>query len=76
MVVIRYSYAICSGAFFWSLFPDVSNPNRIIETFMAESWLEHLRQHERVTQDDRVLQDKIRELTKDAQAPIVSHYVA
>ena len=64
------------GAFFWSLFFDVSDPNKVIETFMVESWLEHLRQHERVTQADKILQDKIRKLTKETQAPLVSHYVA
>ena len=64
------------GAFFWSLFSDVSDPNKVFETFMVESWLEHLRQHERVTQSDKALQEKIHNLTKGMQAPVVSHYIA
>ncbi len=35
------------GAFFWQVFADAENPRRWVETFMLESWLDHLRQHER-----------------------------
>jgi hypothetical protein len=27
----------------WELFNDVEAPGRIVETFMVESWIEHLR---------------------------------
>ena len=37
-----------NGAYFWELFHDSADPTRFIECFMDESWLEHLRQHERV----------------------------
>jgi hypothetical protein len=30
-----------------------------VERFLVESWLEHLRQHERVTQVDRILQERV-----------------
>jgi len=63
------------GAFFWSLFSDAANPKRIVETFMVESWMEHLRQHERVTNADRILQESIGEVSMSEQAPVVSHYV-
>jgi len=64
------------GAFFWSMFSDVANPNRIVETFMTESWLEHLRQHERSTNADYVLQKSISDISITSQSPIVEHYVA
>ncbi|MFV2056695.1 MAG: MFS transporter [Thiohalomonadales bacterium] len=64
------------GAFFWSLFSDVEDANRIVETFMTESWLEHLRQHERITNSDRILQEKIADLCDAKRPPVVSHYVA
>ena len=37
-----------NGAYFWELFHDSADPARFVECFMDESWLEHLRQHERV----------------------------
>jgi hypothetical protein len=33
-----------------------------VETFLVESWLEHLRQHERVTKADSVLQERVERL--------------
>ena len=42
-----------NGAYFWELFHDSSDPARYLETFMDESWLEHLRQHERASIADR-----------------------
>src|SRR6185295_16855029 len=36
------------GAYAWGVFEDVARSGRFIETFTVESWLEHLRQHERV----------------------------
>jgi hypothetical protein len=36
------------GAYAWGVFEDLAQPGVYLETFMLESWLEHLRQHERV----------------------------
>src|SRR6185312_716779 len=47
------------GAYAWGAFEDTAEPGRYVETFLVESWLEHLRQHERVTRADRVLQDHV-----------------
>jgi len=41
------------GAREWGIFQDVEKPDRYLETFILPSWLEHLRQHERLTQADR-----------------------
>jgi Transmembrane secretion effector len=41
----------------------------------VESWLEHLRQHERVTNRDRVLQDAVRRFRLDGM-PKVTHLIA
>ena len=41
------------------LFVDVTDPGRYLEEFLVESWLEHLRQHERVTVSDREVQERV-----------------
>jgi hypothetical protein len=64
------------GAFTWGIYESTERPLHFIETFHVASWLEHLRQHERVTDADRVLQEDIRDLLTPGTAPIVSHYVA
>ena len=64
------------GAFAWGVVEDVGNPGRYLEYFMSESWLEHMRQHERVTKTDKALQEKVYAFHKGPEPPIVRHYVA
>ncbi len=64
------------GTFGWGVVEDTEQANRFVEYFMVESWLEHLRQHERVTNADRVLQDSVRGLLVEGSQPEVDHYVA
>lgn len=64
------------GAFAWGVYEDTESRDHFIESFYVESWLEHLRQHERVTDADRVLQSDIRELLVAGTEPVVAHYVA
>ena len=47
----------------------------MVETFLVESWLEHLRQHERVTNADRVLQETIQQFHTHS-APKITHLIA
>jgi len=48
-----------AGAYAWGVFEDVAQRGRLVETFIVESWLEHLRQHERVTEADRKVQEQV-----------------
>ncbi|PXW88249.1 putative MFS family arabinose efflux permease [Nitrosomonas sp. Nm84] len=64
------------GAFAWGIFEHAEKPNHFIEFFNIESWLEHLRQHERVTDADRILQQELRALLVINTEPVVTHYVA
>jgi MFS family permease len=34
------------GAYAWRVFEDAAEEGRMVETFLVDSWLEHLRQHE------------------------------
>jgi len=64
------------GAFFWELFVKPDSPDCLVEVFMVNSWLEHLRQHTRVTMLDKQLQDRIRALHSGEGKPFRSHYIA
>jgi len=44
-----------NGAIRWGVFQDVSDPTRLSETFIMESWVYYLRQQERLTSLDAVL---------------------
>jgi hypothetical protein len=47
------------GASRWGIYRDTEHPNKFVETFVVDSWAEHLRQHERVTRADRALEERI-----------------
>jgi predicted MFS family arabinose efflux permease/quinol monooxygenase YgiN len=63
------------GAYAWEVFEDAAEEGRFLETFFIESWLEHLRQHQRVTNADRVLQNTVHQFHVEG-APKVIHYIA
>jgi MFS family permease len=63
------------GAFDWRVFEDLAGAGRIVETFMLDSWTEHLRQHLRVTHADRELQMLVNRF-QITGAPKVTHLVA
>jgi predicted MFS family arabinose efflux permease/quinol monooxygenase YgiN len=62
------------GAYAWGIYEDTAERGRFVETFLVESWLEHLRQHERVTHADRILQERIQRLLREA--PRIAHLIA
>jgi MFS family permease len=64
------------GALRWGLFEDASTPGRYIETFLVESWAEHVRQHERVTVADRETEARAFAFHQGADPPKVTHWIA
>ena len=64
------------GAIRWNVYRDTEDPNRWLEVFVVESWLEHLRQHERVTADDRVLFEAAARFDRGGKGPRVRHHIA
>ena len=62
------------GAYAWGLYEDAAHPERVLETFLVDSWLEHLRQHQRVTNADRVVEEHVRKLVREE--PRITHYIA
>jgi MFS family permease len=63
------------GAMRWGLFTDSANPNRFVETFLLESWVEHMRQHERVTKSDRMAKELARAFHIGAGTPKIVHLI-
>ena len=63
------------GAYAWGVFEDSAEEGRFLETFLVESWLEHLRQHQRVTKADRILQSAVHRYHVEG-APKVTHFIA
>jgi predicted MFS family arabinose efflux permease len=64
------------GAIRWGLWSDTGRPERQLESFVVESWVEHLRQHERITSADRAVQARIHAFHRGAAPPRVTHYVS
>src|SRR5579863_10285221 len=50
------------GAFAWGIFEDAGDIGRYEEAYLIESWLELMHLRERVTNADRVLEEKIGEM--------------
>jgi hypothetical protein len=63
------------GAYVWGVFEDTAEAGRMVETFLVESWLEHLRQHERVTNADRLVQECVYRFNLSGM-PKVTHFIA
>jgi hypothetical protein len=64
------------GAYDWMVLEDSAHEGRWVECFLIDSWLEHLRQHERVTEADRADQDLMRRFHKGDAPPRVRHLIA
>src|SRR5216683_3016179 len=65
-----------NGAFLWELFHDSAHPTRFLETFMDESWTEHLRQHERVSVADREIQRRANQFLVKGESTKSTHWLA
>lgn len=64
------------GAIRWGIFQDPASPRRHLESFLVESWAEHLRQHERVTIADREIEDRAKRFHRGPVPPVTTHWIA
>ncbi|MCC7484996.1 MAG: MFS transporter [Burkholderiales bacterium] len=64
------------GATSWGLFEDAARPGRYLESFLVESWVEHLRQHRRATVADRDVSERARRFHVGPVPPHVTHLIA
>lgn len=63
-----------TGARRWDLWRDVANPNSYVESFVVESWDEHLRQHQRVTATDELITNALIEFHDQTTA--AQHFIS
>ena len=78
---LEYIYQLRSerlrdGAISWQVYEHSDEENLFIETFVVTSWIEHLRQHERVTHTDKEIQEKLTTTLQPNSKPKVNHYIA
>ncbi len=64
------------GAIRWNLLRDSADAQRYVETFVTESWAEHLRQHERITAVDREAERRAQAFHVGARPPKITHLIA
>jgi len=60
------------GAYRWGIYRDTERPTHYVETFIVESWAEHLRQHERVIMADRAIEEDV---DRFEAKPKVTHFI-
>jgi hypothetical protein len=65
-----------NGAYGWGVYNDAEHADRVVEVFHEDSWLEHLRHHERVSVSDREIQARVLAFHLDAAPPRTAHLLA
>ena len=64
------------GALSWELFRDTLDPDRFIEYFIDETWVEHLRRFDRFTASDIALRQRRLALHVGDAPPVVTRCIA
>jgi MFS family permease len=64
------------GATFWRVYRDLSDPTRLCERFIVESWAEYLHQRARATQADEALEAALRPYLLEGTSVTTARYLA
>lgn len=64
------------GAMQWGLFADSEAPGVHTEMFLVSSWMEHMRQHERITIADEEIRLRVGSFHLGPEPPAVRHLLA
>ncbi len=60
------------GAYRWRVYEDPAVKGRFVEIFMDDSWTDHLRHHERITNADRALEAAVHRF-QVGEGPVTTH---
>jgi MFS family permease len=63
------------GAYAWSVYENIADPGRFVETFEEATWADHMRHHARVTKADADIQAEVAKLHLGPVPPKVTHLV-
>jgi MFS family permease len=64
------------GVYRWGVFESTEQPGQYLEYFMEDNWAEHLRHHEHLPKEDKILQDRVLVFHQGEQPPKVTHFIA
>jgi len=64
------------GALSWSVYEDIQRPGIFLETFVIGTWIEHLRQQERHTANDLLIQSKVYAFHRGGELPRARYLIA
>ncbi len=64
------------GALSWSVYEDVQRPGVFVESFVVGTWIEHLRQLERHTVNDLLIQIKVKAFHRGGRLPEACYLIA
>lgn len=57
-----------NGAIAWRLYRDLEHPDQQVERFLVDSWLDYLRQRDRITRRDQELETQLLALSCDGRS--------
>lgn len=76
MCTVKRTMRRRNGAISWGVFQDTDNPNCFIEEFVEESWIQHLRNRNRVSKDDMVVIDITKSFHRGDHPPEISRMIS
>ncbi|MEM0967398.1 MAG: MFS transporter [Verrucomicrobiota bacterium] len=68
------SIRLRDGANFWGIYADPENPGVIHEVFQHATETDHIRSHERFTEEDRLLEEELLAYHVGSEPPVVQHF--
>ncbi len=63
------------GAWEWNVMENINAPGTFQEFYLVHSWLDHLRQHERISKQDAMIQTALRNLLVENTSPVITHFI-
>lgn len=65
-----------AGSIRWGLWEDAAERGRYVESFVDESWIDHLRHHNRLTEQDLAIEQGASSFHLGSKPPLVSHFLS